>query len=209
MKAKWFSAILILAMLVIAIVPSVAAAKKKPGDQPVNPPAAPKQDNRPDPRTTKQSELKQQALEAKLNGKAYGKVGEVARGQYVQLARDGEGALWTVLGEFADYSHNKMIAAPNRANDNTTIFAPDFSRDYYMNMLFNEAPGANSMRNFYIEQSSNRYTVHGDVTDWVGVPGNAATYDDDFESPLGGNQVWYFLKDSLNGWYNAQIAAGK
>ena len=71
------------------------------------------------------------------------------------------------------------------------------------------APGANSMRNFYIEQSSNRYTVHGDVTDWVPVPGDAASYDDDFNSPLGGNQVWYFLDDSIDGWYAAQVAAGK
>jgi immune inhibitor A len=78
-----------------------------------------------------------------------------------------------------------------------------------MDMLFNDAPGANSMRNFYIEQSSNRYTVHGDVSGWVLVPGNAATYDDDFENPLGGNQVWYFLMDSLNAWYNGQIATGK
>ena len=31
------------------------------------------------------------------------------------------------------------------------------------------------MRNFYIEQSSGRYTVHGDVTDWVPVPGNAGS----------------------------------
>jgi immune inhibitor A len=47
------------------------------------------------------------------------------------------------------------------------------------------------------------------VTDWVPVPGDAWTYDDDLESPLGGNAVWYFLKDSVNGWYDAQIAAGK
>ena len=32
------------------------------------------------------------------------------------------------------------------------------------------------MRNFYIEQSSNRYTVNGDVTDWVKVPFNEANY---------------------------------
>jgi hypothetical protein len=73
-----------------------------------------------------------------------------------------------------------------------------------MNMLFNDAPGANSMRNFYIEQSSNRYTVHGDVTDWVPVPNNAAYYDDNPDS-----NVWFFLEDSVNGWYDAQIAAGQ
>ena len=73
-----------------------------------------------------------------------------------------------------------------------------------MDLLFNDAPGANSMRNFYIEQSSNRYTVHGDVTDWVPVPGNAVDYDDNPDA-----NVWIFLQDSVNGWYNAQIAAGK
>jgi immune inhibitor A len=74
------------------------------------------------------------------------------------------------------------------------------------------------MRNFYIELSSNRYTVDGDVTDWVTVPYNANRYDDDVTYnctfpglpgayPCAG--VWLFLRDSLNGWYNAQIAAGK
>ena len=58
---------------------------------------------------------------------------------------------------------------------------------------------------YYIEQSSNRYTVDGDVTDWIAVPGNAASYDDD----LGGLAVWQFLTDSLNGWYAAQLADGK
>ena len=207
MKVKWFSSFLVLAMLVIAIVPAAAAPMASTGTD--DPMFVQREDNRPDPLTTKQLELKDQALQAKLNGKALGKVGEVARGQYVQLAREGEGALWTVLGEFGNYNHNEMIAEPNRANDNTTIWAPDFSRAYYMDLLFNEAPGANSMRNFYIEQSSNRYTVHGDVTEWVKVPGNAATYDDDLESPLGGNAVWYFLMDSVNGWYQAQLAAGK
>jgi len=113
-----------------------------------------------------------------------------------------------VLGEFADLAHNVM-PEPDRTVDNTTIWVPDFSRDQYMDMLFAEGEGANSMRQFYIEQSSNRYTVHGDVTDWVQVPGDAWTYDDDLESPLGGNAVWYFLDDSIDGWYDAQIAAGK
>ena len=160
-------------------------------------------DNLPDPLSTQQAQLKKIALEAKLNGKAAGRVHEVAKGQYVELAREGEGALWTVLGEFADVSHNTM-PEPDRDVDNTTIWTPDFSRDYYMDMLFDDAPGANSMRNFYIEQSSNRYTVYGDVTDWIEVPNNAAYYDDSPDS-----NVWFFLQDSINGWYDAQIAAGK
>ena len=207
MKSKWFGMFLILAMLVIALVPAVGAAPNMSGAYD-DPEFGPKKDNLPDPLTTMQLDLKQKALEAKLNGKAYGRTHEVARGQYVELAREGEGVLWTVLGEFADLEHNTM-PEPDRTVNNTDIWVPDFNRDHYMDLLFNDAPGANSMRNFYIEQSSNRYTVQGDVTDWVPVPGEAASYDDDFESPLGGNQVWYFLDDSIDGWYADQIAAGQ
>lgn len=159
------------------------------------------EDNRPDPLTTHQLQLREQALPAKLQGKAPGRVKEVARGQYVELQREGERAVWTVLGEFADLSHN-AIPAPDRSVDNSTLWASDFNRDYYLDLLFGEAPGANSMRAYYIEQSSGRFAFHGDVTDWVPVPGGAKTYDDD----LG---TWQFLEDCVNGWYATQIAAGK
>jgi len=160
-------------------------------------------DDKPDPLTLNQRERRKKGLEAKLAGKAYGKVHEVARGQYVELVREGDGAIWTVLGEFADLPHNSL-PEPDRTVDNKSIWVPDFSRDYYMDLLFNGAPGPNSVRSFYIEQSSNRYAVHGDVTDWIPVPNNAAYYDDNPDS-----NVWFFLEDTVDGWYNAQKAAGK
>jgi len=83
--------------------------------------------------------MRKSALEAKLNGKKYGKVAEVARGQYVELAREGEGVLWTVLGEFSDLKHN-TIPEPDRTVNNSSIWVPDFSRDYFMDTLFNGAP---------------------------------------------------------------------
>ena len=204
MKAKWFSAFVILALLIIAAVPAANAAPNVSGVVNDDPDLVQPEDNLPDPLTTKQLELKQQAMEAKLNGKAYGKTQEVARGQYVQLAREGEGAIWTVMGEFADFSHNNIVQ-PDRTVNNTTLWVPDFSRAHMMDLLFNDAPGANSMRNFYIEQSSGRYAVYGDVTDWIQVPGGAADYD----YPQKGTAVWNFIKDSVNAWYAAQIAAGK
>lgn len=161
-----------------------------------------KKDNLPDPLTTKQLNLKKKALEAKLNGKALGKTHEVAKGQYVELEREGEGAIWTVLGEFSDFQHNNL-PEPDRSVDNTTIWESDFSRDYFYDLLFSEEPGANSMRNYYIEQSSNRYAVYGDVTDWITVPNTAADYDDNPDS-----NVWFFLEDTVNGWYKKQIDAG-
>jgi immune inhibitor A len=208
MKNKLFSASLVLALLLVSIVPLASAAPAASTGVYGEPDLAPKEDNRPDPLTTKQLELKAQALEAKLNGKAWGKTHEVARGQFVELEREGEGVLWTVMGEFSDFSHNN-IAEPDRAVDNTTIWVPDFSRDYFMDLLFNDAPGANSMRSFYIEQSSNRYTVHGDVTDWVTAPGVACDYDDGDPGPGDALSVWQFLIDTVDGWYDAQIAAGK
>ncbi|MEL7648379.1 MAG: immune inhibitor A domain-containing protein [Sedimentibacter sp.] len=162
-----------------------------------------KKDNLTDPLTSKQLELKEKALNAKLNGKAYGKVHEVAKGQYVELEREGEGAIWTVLGEFSDLKHN-TIHEPNRLYDNSTIWESDFSRDYFMDLLFGDEPGANSMKNFYIEQSSNRYAVFGDVTEWVAVKGEAASYDDNPDA-----NVWNFLRDCVNGWYQTQIDLGK
>ncbi len=197
MKIAWLPA-----LALVGLISATGAAFASDGmgnkDRPVARP-----DNLPDPLTTKQLELRKKGLDARLEGKAYGKVYKVARGQYVQLDREGERALWTVLGEFADLAHN-TLPAPDRSVDNTSIWVPDFSPAYYRSLLFDEAAGASSMRNFYAEQSANRFAVYGDVTDWVTVPGNLADYDDNPDP-----NVWNFLEDSVNGWYAAQIAAGR
>ena len=188
----------------------------------LNPEFAANTDNPSHPLGDAQNALKQKGLEAKLNGKASGPVVQVAHGQFVELERQGEDSIWTVLGEFGDAEspygilqggalgpqHNQ-IPQPDRSLDNTTIWAPDFSRDYYMDVLFSEEPGAISMRNFYIEQSSNRYTVNGDVSDWGQVPYRAAHYGRDWcGSIVCGQTTWWFVRDSLTAWYNAQLAAG-
>ncbi len=180
-----------------------AAASPAMKDEPANGAAArDRGDDYAHPLGEAQRDLKAAALEAKLNGKAYGRTHQVARGQYVELAREGKGMVWTVLGEFSDFPHNS-IAAPDRAVNNTTLWVQDFSRDHYLTMLYDTTPGANSMHNFYVEQSSNRYAIGGDATDWIPV-GNHLLYDDNPDS-----QVWDFIRDTVNGWYNAQIAAGK
>jgi immune inhibitor A len=207
MKRTSITILLIAAMAILAVTPALAMPEVGNSTSNAGPAAdgdLGKPDDLPHPLGEQQRALRQQALAAKLNGKAFGRTHEVARGQFVELERQGEDAIWTVLGEFNDFPHNN-IAQPDRSVDNTTIWTPDFSRDYYVDLLFSEAAGAVSMRNFYIELSSNRYTVNGDVTDWVPVPGNAASYDDD----LGGGAVWQFLEDSVDGWYATQLSAGK
>ena len=136
-------------------------------------------DNLSHPLGEKQEALRQVAVQKVAKGEIPKgtKVGKVAQGQYVELAREGEDSIFTVLGEFGTTVttqfggtpgpvHNQ-IPQPNRAVDNTTIWAPDFNQAYYTDLLFDDAPGQNSMRNFYKEQSSNRYTVNGEVTNWV------------------------------------------
>ncbi len=193
-RRAWTLLLVITLLLTLIAIPAQASSSQGEPD------LAGRIDNKPDPLTTAQLALREKGLEAKLNGKAKGKVHEVAKGQYVELAREGEGAIWTVLGDFADLQHNE-IPQPDRAVNNTTIWEPDFNRDYYLGILFNDA---NSMRSFYVEQSSNRYTVHGDVTEWIPVPNNAAYYDDNPDA-----NVWKFLQDTVNGWYEMEIAAGK
>lgn len=193
-------------------------------------------DDVPHPLGEKRREMRRQGVEEKVRAEAAGlRSSSVHRigagkhqGSYVELERESEDLIFTVLGEFGTQIHpslgglpgplHNQIPEPNRSVDNSTIWTPDFSRAHFEALLFSDEEGAISMRNFYIELSSNRYTVDGAVTDWVTLPFNANRYDDDVTynctfSGLPGTYpcagVWLFLRDSLNGWYNAQLAAGK
>ncbi len=209
MKVKYFRTLLILALFMVAIVPVVgAASSSSDGFADELPAEGANTDNPSHPLGDAQNALRLQGFQARMNGKTNGPVAEVAKGQFVELERQGEDSIWTVLGQFSDFPNNN-IPEPDRTIDNTTIWAPDFSRDYYMDLLFSEAPGDVSMRNFYIEQSSNRYTVNGDVTDWVTVPGSGNYYGSNYCGGIVCARTWLFVRDSVNAWYNAQIAAGK
>jgi immune inhibitor A len=201
-----FNRLPILAVVMVLLVGLLATSALASPTAEGEPDLAGKIDNRADPLTEKQAELKATAMDSVLNGKITtdGKTLEVAKGQFVELAREGEDPIWTVLGEFGDFPHNSIVE-PDRAVDNTTIWAEDFNSDYFLDLLFAEGADVNSMRDFYVEQSSNRYTVYGDVTDWALAPNDACTYDDD----LGGPAVWQFLIDTTEDWYNQQVAGGK
>jgi immune inhibitor A len=205
-KKKTIGIILML-LILVAVFSAAAYASPDPGPNAADGYRPAQPDDRSHPLKEEASELRAAALEAKLNGKVNGKIHEVAKGQYVELERESEDPVWTVFGEFSDFSHNS-ITEPDRSVDNTTIWTEDFSRDYYLDMLFAEGEGVNSMRQFYIENSSNRYTVYGDVTDWVPLDGVACDYDDGDPGPGNAYLVWDFLIESIDGWYDMQIAAG-
>lgn len=179
-----------------------------------------KSDNLHSPQADKQNAARTRAQEMVLKGQVTpqgdNKVVKVAKGQYVELARVGEDSILTILAEFgsgtpththsgsplnhggpAGPAHNQ-IPAPDRSVDNSTIWAPDFSESYFENLLFSEAPGASTMRNFYIENSSGRYAVNGDVSPWVQVPNNEATYGSNYCDDIVCTDTWRFVNDSAD-----------
>jgi immune inhibitor A len=192
------------AALVVAL-PSTADAAPPPEDPDAGPARA---HDLPHPLGDKQRALREQALEEVLRGDATprgdNEVVEVANGQYVELAQEDSDAIWTVLGEFSDLPHN-AIPEPDRTVDNTTIWTSDFSQPYFDQLLYSSDAGVNSVANFYEELSSGRYTVTGEVEDWVQVPGNGATYGGGDD----GNKPWAFVDDSVDAWYQQQVAAGR
>lgn len=176
------------------------------------------------PLIDKQRAERTRAQELVLNGQVTpqgdNKVVRIAKGQYVELARTGEDSILTVLGEFGTAVntahhggghggapgplHNE-IPEPDRTVDNATIWEPDFSQAYFKDLLFSEVPGAVSMRNYYLEQSSGRYAVNGDVSPWVQVPYNAASYGADYCLSIVCQDTWRFVNDSVDA-FAAQFA---
>lgn len=232
MKAKWFRVMMVTAILAVAIVPAVGAAPPVNSD----PQFGSDVDNASHPLGEQQYASKLEGLNAKLNGKLNNSNvyydsgdgisldgGEVVwplfRDRYIELEREGEDSIWTVLGEFGTQIHSSYgdvagplhneIPQPDRSVDNTTIWTSDFSQSYFDKLLFDSTKGANSMRNYYIEQSSGRYTVNGKVDGWVTVPYNEARYGADYCGSIVCATTWLFVRDSVGAWYDQQIADGK
>jgi immune inhibitor A len=215
---------LIVAITTVAMLLSVSstALAAKPKSPPTTPDLQPV-DNLPHPLAAEQAELKTAALQGVLTGHLdkHGKNGRVRvkRGKFVELDRIGEDKIWTVLGEFGDQIHatyggsvgpiHNLLPRPDRSVDNSTIWTRDFNRGYYEDMLFSEKKNAVSMRDFYLEQSSGRYTVNGIVEDWAQLPYNEARYGADYCGDIVCATTWLFVRDTVNGWYQRMLASGK
>ena len=145
------------------------------------------------------------AADAVLRGEAkVRKNGTVrlANGEFVEYAREDEDHIVTLLVDFTDPEQGE-IEKPNRKKDNATYWEPNFDRAHYQEMLFSESgnpTGLPSMRDFYLEQSDGRYTVNGQVSEWVSI--------DAPESEFGANSDLGDGSDDLNGPYFRVIGAG-
>lgn len=174
------------------------------------------------PLSEKQRTLRQKALERKLKGdpKAQGKVVQVAKGQYVELAREGTDRVFVVIAEFGDTTHvsypdggsnattfdgplHNQIPQPDRAVDNTTLWKADYDVAHYEDMYFNR------MAAYYESQSSGRYSVDGEVTEWVKVPFNEARYGRNICGGIVCNNTWFLIRDAMAYWVQGQLDSGK
>jgi immune inhibitor A len=205
--------------LLTTVVPALAAAPVKD----VTPTAEEQRsDNRPGPLTKRQDARRKAAMELILSGKASPDedgVVQLADDKYFQAAVTGTGRVFTILSEFGNAGSGKLgrepgplhneIPEPNRDDqtqplDNSTHWTSNFDKGYYEDLFFGSGE---SFADFYTKQSSGNYTVAGEVSDWVQVPGNASVYGDNAVEDFGG--AWQFIADSGDAWFEAQIDDGR
>ena len=99
-------------------------------------------------------------------------------GRFVNYRLQGTEYLTAALIDFTDVKHGQ-IAEPNRSVDNSTYWSADVSPRHYADMLF--APGGGSygrasMHDYYLQQSSGRFTWTGQVSNWVQVNATEANF---------------------------------
>jgi immune inhibitor A len=134
--------------------------------------------------------------------------------KYVELGREKTDKIFTILVEFGDQVdpryggtpgplHNR-IAQPDRAVDNSTAWQADYNQAHFQDLYFGTGKKTESLKKYYEKQSSGRYSVEGEVTDWVKVPYNEARYGSN-DAPTG---AWYAVQDGVNAWVAEREAAG-
>ncbi|WP_435744561.1 immune inhibitor A domain-containing protein [Nocardioides sp. SYSU DS0663] len=172
-------------------------------------------DDRPDPLHTKRRAAKARAAELVVTGQAEvqnrggGEAVKVAPGQWVEYGTQETAQLLSFLIEFDDLKHNE-IEEPG-AEDNSTYWTSDFDREHFLDMFFDGMPeqGGESFADAYDEMSSGRFDLQGDVSDWVTVPGSAASYGENVNGSETNANMTRFIADAGVAWVEAQQAAGK
>ena len=187
-------------------------------------------DNLETPLAKEQAARRAKALELLAKGKIPEgtKVAQIGKGRYVQLAREDTDKIFVVLVEFGNERyplpqfqdknaagqpasnaqrfdgplHNE-IPQPDRKVDNSTLWQADYDRAHFVDMYFDR------MAEYYETQSSGRYSVEGDVTEWVKVPFNEALYGRNYCGGIVCNTTKALVRDALAVWVKNRLDAGQ
>nr|WSW69006.1 immune inhibitor A [Streptomyces sp. NBC_00995] len=155
--------------------------------------------------------------------------------KYVELQRQKTDKIFTILVEFGDQvdnttmfdpdgagpkpavpkyggtpgpAHNK-IAKPDPAKDNSTAWQADYNQAHFQELYFGDGAGQHSLKTYYEKTSSGRYSVDGEVSDWVKVPYNEARYGSNYCGSTNCANAWDMIKDGTNAWAADQKAKGR
>ncbi|MER6676866.1 immune inhibitor A domain-containing protein [Streptomyces sp. NPDC000983] len=139
--------------------------------------------------------------------------------KYVELGRKKTDKIFTILVEFGDETlpefggtpgplHNR-IAEPDRSQDNSTAWQADYDQKHFEDLYFGTRKGSESMKKYYEKQSSGRYSIEGEVSDWVKVPYNEARYGNNACGETNCPSVWNIVSDGVTAWVDQQKAAGR
>ncbi|WP_455360556.1 immune inhibitor A domain-containing protein [Streptomyces sp. SYSU K21746] len=176
------------------------------------------------------------AGDLKVEKRGASKVVKLDDRKYVELGREKTDKIFTILVEFGDkvddttmfdpdgpdgpkspvkkYGgepgplHNR-IAEPDRAKDNSTAWQKDYDRKHFQELYFGTGKGKHSLKTYFEKTSSGRYSVEGDVSDWVKVDYNEARYGSNYCGQSNCANVWDTVRDGVTAWAAAQKAAGK
>ncbi|MEU9220697.1 immune inhibitor A domain-containing protein [Streptomyces sp. NPDC048376] len=216
---------------------TLSAAGVAQADSPSRPEAVNRHDPSPDktarshdlkgPLSDTQAAQREEALKQVISGNASVKKKDGSNvvqlkskkgdAKYVELGREKTDKIFTILVEFGDQVdsryggtpgplHNE-IAKPNRKTDNSTAWQEDYDQEHFQDLYFGSGEGVNSVKTYYEKQSSGRYSVDGEVSDWVKVPYNEARYGSNKCDP--DNCAWYAVQDGVTAWVADQKAAGR
>jgi len=177
-------------------------------------------DNLLQPWQRKYEAIRKAGVEKRLRAGSNAKVQRLAKDQFAKTAVTGKDRVFVILTEFGDTTHSAFpdgdsdaqkfdgpmhneIPKPDRTEDNSTLWKANYSRAHYENMYFKR------LDRFFKEQSSGKYRINGEVTDWVKVPFNEARYGRDSCGDIVCNNTWYLIRDGLAQWTKDQLDAGK
>jgi immune inhibitor A len=158
------------------------------------------------------------AIKQRLKTGGRGPTEKLGRTSYGKVAQTGTDRIFVVLAEFGDRQHasvpsdpsaqrtegplHNQIPEPDRTKDNSTLWRANYDQAYYQNLYFNR------MKSFYNDESSGRYSINGEVVDWVKVPFNEARYGTDACGSIVCSNVWYLIRDAMSIWVQDQLDSG-
>ncbi|MFJ5225716.1 immune inhibitor A domain-containing protein [Streptomyces sp. NPDC088400] len=109
--------------------------------------------------------------------------------------------------------HNE-IAEPDRTVDNSTAWQADYNQAHFQDLYFGEGKDKKgkqkeSLKTYYEKTSSGRYSVDGEVSDWVKVKYNEARYGSNYCGDTNCANVWDAVRDGVTAWTADQKAQGR